>query len=445
MAIRPEIALEAGKIGQGGPDITGAVERGLKLQQLAIQPALLQQELLNRAQQEELLREQVVSQRAQQGLTAAQTRASEAGTELTRTQTAAESERVRQERIKAEEAEKDNRFATEWLPNNVAKFRDASGRLDVVRLTEAATNEGYAVPALKFQGAHLQNRKQEIDNSKSETERQARIVQYRTESQAMIANQLHAAIQAGVSDDNALNVLNTLASGIDATMPDIKIGSQIAKTLMTPDEKGVLRLDKNKISAARTAGMTVEQQESNNIAKREIALAELQATPEYRNRVAGIPSAELSSTLINTATEINNSVALKRSGLQALNSASELPTRPGAITAQVWNNLVAQKPEYARIQAAIDEYNRMYPPQQGAKPLSIADGLDAVRARLLDSIATGTAKTENLQGVAGAADVRTYQPTNPLPVVTTREQRDALPPGTRYITPDGDVRTTKAK
>lgn len=440
MAIRPEIALEAGKIGQGGPDITGAVERGLKLQQLAIQPALLQQELLNRAQQEELLREQVVSQRAQQGLTAAQTRASEAGTELTRTQTAAEAERVRQERVKAEETEKDLRFSTEWLPNNVAKFRDANGRVDVVRLTEAATNEGYAVPALKFQGAHLTTRKQEIDNAKSENERQARINQYRTESQAMIANQLYAALQAGVSDDNALNVLNTLASGIDATMPDIKIGSQIAKTLMTPDEKGVLRLDKNKISAARTAGMTVEQQESNNIAKREIALAELQATPEYRNRIAGIPSADLSSTLINTASDINNSVALKRSGLQALNAAVDLPGRPGAITAQVWNNLITQKPEYARIQAAIDEYNRMYPPQEGGKPLSIADGLDAVKARLVDSISRGISKVENLRGVAGAADVRTYQPTNPLPVVRSDDDYDALPPNTRFIDPNGNVR-----
>lgn len=438
MAIRPEIALEIGKVGQGGPDIGAAVERGLRLQQLAMQPALLQQELLNRQQQEQLLREQVISQRAGQELTGAQVRASEAGTALTKTQTEAEAERVRQEKVKAEDAERRQRFMTQWLPENQANFRDANGRIDVVKLTESATNAGFAVPALEFQGAHLQNLQREIQNATSETDRQAKLTGYRNEAQAMIANQIHSAIQAGVSDDQLQKVLDELARGIDSTMPDVKIGSQIASTLMTPDKNGVLRIDRAKVNGARTAGMTVAQQESNNIAKREMALRELQATPEYQNRIAGIPNAQLSSGLIDTATQISNSANLLQTGIRGIDGLKTLPGRPGAIASAEWNRLVAQGGPHAQVQAAIDEYNRNLPP--GAAPIKIEDGLDAIRGRILTQISSNVTRAENLRGMAGAADMRTYQPIQNIPIVRTDEEYDALPKGARFMTQNGVVR-----
>lgn len=55
MAIRPEISLQAGKIPQGG-GIASGVERGMKLQQLAMQPAILEQQLATARQAEQASR-----------------------------------------------------------------------------------------------------------------------------------------------------------------------------------------------------------------------------------------------------------------------------------------------------------------------------------------------------------------------------------------------------
>jgi hypothetical protein len=55
MAIRPEISLQAGKIPQGG-GIASGVERGMKLQQLAMQPAILEQQLSTARQAEQASR-----------------------------------------------------------------------------------------------------------------------------------------------------------------------------------------------------------------------------------------------------------------------------------------------------------------------------------------------------------------------------------------------------
>jgi hypothetical protein len=51
MAIRPEISLQAGKIPQD-TGMLGGVERGMKLQQLAMQPAILEQQLATARQAE---------------------------------------------------------------------------------------------------------------------------------------------------------------------------------------------------------------------------------------------------------------------------------------------------------------------------------------------------------------------------------------------------------
>ena len=64
MAIRPEISLQAGKIPQGG-GIASGVERGMKLQQLAMQPAILEQQLATARQAEQAAAAQTEITRAQ--------------------------------------------------------------------------------------------------------------------------------------------------------------------------------------------------------------------------------------------------------------------------------------------------------------------------------------------------------------------------------------------
>jgi hypothetical protein len=64
MAIRPEISLQAGKIPQGG-GIASGVERGMKLQQLAMQPAILEQQLSTARQAEQASRAATEISRAQ--------------------------------------------------------------------------------------------------------------------------------------------------------------------------------------------------------------------------------------------------------------------------------------------------------------------------------------------------------------------------------------------
>lgn len=63
MPIDPNISLQAGKIGQG-IDLASGVERGMKLQQLAMQPAILEQQLRTAQQAERSARTQEEATRA---------------------------------------------------------------------------------------------------------------------------------------------------------------------------------------------------------------------------------------------------------------------------------------------------------------------------------------------------------------------------------------------
>lgn len=427
MPIDPNISLQAGKIGSQGIDLMPGVERGLKLQQLAYQPALLQQQLYTAEQAERTARQAELSSAEAQRLTQAQIKEAE----------------TRLPGIAAEVGQKVRKetFVTQWLPQNAARFKDSSGRTDGVRLAEAAIEAGYATEALDLQGSLLNNRQKEIQNATSDAARAQALTKYQVEAQAHISNQLYAARQAGATPDQLQQILAALTDDIDARMPQAGIGSSIVKVLSSVDQKtGVASIDSKKLDAARTAGMTVEQQEAKNLEKQRLALETLKATPEYQAQIAGIPTAQLTSTLFDTASTIESGLATTRSGVRSISELKDLPGRPGAIAADVWNRLVGQSPEHARVQGAIDDYNRRNPPAPGGKPLSIVDGLDAIRAALLQDISNSSARAKTLQSLAGAKDVKNFQPEKPPIVITSPDQIRTLPPGTRVVAPDGSIR-----
>jgi hypothetical protein len=284
--------------------------------------------------------------------------------------------------------------------------------------------------------------KQQIDNARSEEDRQAKIKEYKNTAIQTAGNLLH-----NVPEKDRLRVLNQLTDSYDSQFPDAGIGSLVRNMFIDTDrDQGITRVNNGVISAARTSGMDVSQQEANT---RAYALL----NPEFAALQQSVAPAE---ARISALRDAEGGDAVIRGNQDALTAIPvfaktfKIPTRPGAITLQLWNQYVEQSPEAARINAQINAYNARNP---GAQPLTIADGLEAVQARLQQentilqprvstsrTIATGGRINEAAQ--PGAQPARPgAQPKAPpkqeIPTVKTREEAMALPPGTRFKTPDG--------
>lgn len=421
MAIDPTIALKAGQVPQGG-GMLGGIERGLKLQQLALQPAVLQQQIAT-ARQAEL--------------------ASQAATRETE---------ARLPGVQAEAAKRQREQVAwpAWLQSNGGRFIDPNtNTIDTNRLTEAALKDGFGVEALGYSTSVLGNIKQQIDNARSEEDRQAKLKEYKNNSIQTIGNFLSAA-----PEPDRLRLLNNLTDGLDKQFPEARIGSQIREMFTDTDrDRGVTTVNSGVIKAARTSGMTPAEQESN---AREWA----KLNPEFAATQQNIVPVEARIAATREAEVLDSVMRNNRFAVDAIPryaSRLKLSTRPGAIAEDVWNRYVSQDPEIARIQSAIDGYNARNP---GAAPLTIRDGLDAVRARLSQENAVIGPRSEANRTIAERGTIVPVQQQpgitrgepkketpgqqapqkQELPRVKTVEEARALPPGTRFIDPEGKTR-----
>jgi hypothetical protein len=419
MAIRPEISLQAGKIPQD-TGIVGGIERGMKLQQLAMQPAILEQQLAT-ARQAEL--------------------ASRAATAISQAQLPG---------VTAESTKKTREMVDfpAWLQQNGGKFIDPkTNTIDTNRLVEGALGAGFGQEALTYSGSELSRVKQQIDNATSEQDRQAKLMKYKDDSIQTIGNFLHAA-----PPENRLALLNQLTESLDKQFPDARIGTGIRNMFIDEDRnKGITKVNEGVIKAARTAGMTPAEQEAN---AREWAKLNPEFAATQQNvvpveaRIAAVRDAEIGDQIIRGNTDAITAIP-------DLAKQLKLSTRPGAITMDLWNKYVAQSPEAARINAQINAYNARNPGQ----PLVITDGLDAVQARLQQenlileprnranraigergTVVPIGQQTQNTKEKPQAQGAQAPLPKPQIPTVKSVEEARALPPGTRFMTPDGRIK-----
>lgn len=343
MALDPSISLRAGQQQQQFDPLAG-VERGMKLQQLAMQPAILQQQLAT-SKQAEL--------------------ASKAATEISQAQLpgvrATSTQQVREK----------EEFPT-WLKNNGGNFIDPkTNTIDTNRLVEAGIKAGYGSEALSYSGKVLGNIKQQIDNSTSEQDRQANLLKYKNDAIQTLGNFLYHA-----PEDKRLPLLNQMTESLDKQFPDAKLGSQIRDMFVDTDkDKGITKVNNDVVAASRTQGMSPSEQEAN---KREW----LKLNPEYAATMSNILPSEARGMATRDALVGEQVMRANTDALGAANEFSKtfkVPTKPGAILLEKWNTYIQQDPNAAKLQAAINAYNARNPSD---KPLSITDGLDAVKARL---------------------------------------------------------------
>jgi len=411
MAIRPEISLQTSQGAQLDPFV--GVERGMKLQQLAMQPAILEQQMATARQAE-------ATSRAAQMTSEAQLPG-----------------------VRAEATKKQREMVDypAFVAKEIGAYMDPkTGKLDIDRWVEHSAKNGHGQEALKYAGEQLGVYKQQIDNAKTDQERAVAANNARNTAITTIGNIVEATPQ-----ENRLKVINAMTEPLETIMPGM--GVDVRKLFVTENrDKGITTVNNNIVKAARTAGMTPDQQEAN---KREF----LKMSPEYQAEMSNVLPAELRLKVGLDAKEQQGVVDLNTSGVNSIPGflkEVKLPGRPGAIVEDVWNKYVAQGGDAAKIQASIDAYNA----RTGQK-LSFRDGMDAVKAVLeqennilkpkiqqnkdysengtITSMAGQKKKTEVSTGAA--------PPPRAMPEVKTIEEARALPPGTRFRDPSGVIRT----
>jgi hypothetical protein len=239
-------------------------------------------------------------------------------------------------------------------------------------------------------------------------------------------------------------VLNALSGPLENILPGM--GADVRGMFVTEDkDKGTTRINKNIVLAARTAGMTPEQQDANT---RAFAMLD----PEFKAKLENVIPGRERTTMILDAEEKQGVVDLNKSGIDSIPGflkEVKLPGRPGAIAEDLWNKYVAQGGDAAKIQAALNAYNA----RTGQK-LSFRDGMDAVKAVLEqeNSILLPKIKTQiefgkgGMINPAGQPTQNTKEkpgaplPKPQIPTVKSVEEARALPPGTRFMTPDGRIK-----
>jgi hypothetical protein len=414
MPIRPEISLQTAQAPQVDP--LSGIERGMKLQQLAMQPAILEQQLATAKQAEQTSRAAQMTSEAQLP------------------------------GVRAEATQK-NRALVDYpafVEKEIGAFMDPkTHKLDTDRWVEHSAKKGFGQEALKYAGEQLGVYKQQIDNAKTEQERQVAANNARNSAITTIGNIVEATPQ-----ENRLKVINAMTEPLETIMPGM--GADVRSLFVNEDkDKGITTVNNNIVKAARTAGMTPDQQEAN---KR----AFLEMSPEYQAEMSNVLSKELRLKVAEDAQAQQGVVDLNTSGVNSIPGflkEVKLPGRPGAIAEDLWNQYVKQGGDAAKIQAAINAYNA----RTGQK-LSFKDGMDAVGATLEqeNSILKPKIKQNTTFAETGTIVPMTEQrkktevstgaapPPRTMPTPKNIEEIMALQPGTRFIDPrDGKTVRTR--
>lgn len=376
MAIDPNISLQAGKIGQG-LDLTTGVERGMKLQQLAMQPAILEQQLRTAQQQERSAQASEMGTRAQ--------------TELAQAQLPG---------VRAESTKRQREMVDfpEWMKQNLGQYWNPdTGTLDTGTFVEAATKAGYGKEALEHASKELGRQtevyttaQQKIKVARDETEAKKAQIETETaynklvnDNTAVLGNFL-----SGFPQSQQLTQLQNVAARLDQQFPDRKLGTTMLQMLTKTDPKtGAINIDPVAVEAAKASGRTAEQKEQLKLQYAQLAqngalgYAQI-ASAERMHREPGavvlMGAAKDNVTDTNFVTANNTAITL----IDDINKKDPKLGYPG----QVLDNFLQRgmnDPMYRELQPLVAEYNTRHP---GA-PIDLNMGLVAVKKALeLDNI-----------------------------------------------------------
>ena len=174
------------------------------------------------------------------------------------------------------------------------------------------------------------------------------------------------------------------------------------------------------------------------ISQNELALAQLQADPRYRERLSIIPTPEARITSFYDAKMLD---AVKTDIDKGLNANVDFAkfARPGSIVQSAWNTLITQNSEYAKLQRAVDAYNKnngtqLSIPLQGTEAIKslLQQESGKLQARITGARAISTGK--NITEAAGEGTLPT-----PAPGGIPRAGLPATPPNK----PPAEVKTVK--
>lgn len=230
---------------------------------------------------------------------------------------------------------------------------------------------------------------------------------------SMPAEQKPAALQAAIERQAAhypdafanSPYVTTVGGGTDANGQPVPTKPVLTTTLTGSDVKSIANGSMDPLTSSKL-----------QISQNELALAQLQASPEYKAAVSQIPDSGTRAAALQGAAAADKQVSVLNSGLTA-NVPSNSYGKAGSVTQDAWNKLVEQGGPYALKQAAIDQYNANHP---GAN-ISIANnGVDAVNKLLAQETANVSAVGKTSKAIAtkptiaSAAEAAPASP-NPAP------------------------------
>ena len=146
------------------------------------------------------------------------------------------------------------------------------------------------------------------------------------------------------------------------------------------------------------------------ISENQLALAQLQASPGYKQTISTIQSPEIRVAALGHAAEQEAYLKDIMSGKNA--SMGTLPTKAGSIVADKWNQYVLQNPEAAKKERAIGAYNARYGtafsiPQNG---IATIDTLLAKEADKVDKLAKTNREVATQPNIPAAAEAAPAAP-----------------------------------
>lgn len=382
MALNPQLALQAGQ-GITPFDPMGAAQKGLTLVDLMTQVQM----------RPELLRQQLATARAAEQ----QTQATTAGQLLLNQQAARENAA----RLRLAEIAKEN-----------SKVDATTGKisLDHSAIASKAASEGLdpgSVFAYMQRGAETAqaNIKTAEDKKKYATDYLSTMNNLiRVQTDPVRAHQMSAEMTKTLANvvgaEDAASYIKKYFNLGDAPPVDPVTGQP------DPKQIGQQLITQSRINSQST--ITPLEAEDLKLRQAAQALAELQVSPEYRERVSTIQSPEQRAASMLAAAEIETFINTNNEGIRAAQSLNKLDTRPGAIVSSVWNRIVSQDPAARQLQASIEAYNI-----RNKTNLSIEDGIAAVVQTLAQENRVLGVKSATNRALATGGNVREAGATAP--------------------------------
>lgn len=194
-------------------------------------------------------------------------------------------------------------------------------------------------------------------------------------------------------------------------------GSQsLPPVTITAPQPGI---NQEAIQAVKQATISPETQVSQGISTGQLKLAQMQASPEYQEKISQIPGAPARVAAATNAADIQAYQQQLKKGVDAAsNLSTSLPTGIGSWTAQKWAQYVSQDStgRALQVQNALDAMNK-----QNGTNITIANGWPAIQQALNSEFMRQGTRASRQSAIAASPTVGGAVTATPSPLNTVTQ------------------------